>query len=121
MCCSLILNEMGHVTYNYVFGDKDTFRLAFALSGKLSQFNQVSHAPGGAYTSVEASPALLSLHAMHAAAFPDDSVSVSEDSDRCEFMKPALLVGMLVSSPSGELHLSSRQEWLSGTSSSRSW
>ncbi|KAK9806715.1 hypothetical protein WJX72_000369 [[Myrmecia] bisecta] len=42
------LNAHSHIMYKFMYGDKDTFRIAFALAGKQGQFRQVTLAPRAA-------------------------------------------------------------------------
>ncbi|KAG2500723.1 hypothetical protein HYH03_001487 [Edaphochlamys debaryana] len=45
------MNAMGHdLTYNYMYGDKDTFGVAFAMAGKPTEYYQVPVPPAGVWT-----------------------------------------------------------------------
>lgn len=101
----LALNEHSGVTYNYMYGDKDTFRLAFALAGKLQEYWQVRHSPGSTFTTMEASTELTRVH--NEAIVMQSSDEEHHDvfqvaQERCRLLGPAFMVGMLQASPSGE-------------------
>jgi len=95
------LNENSDVVYDQMYGDKDTYRLAFALAGKLDKFHQVATMPGAGFTTVAASSELQMIRA-EAAMSNGDLLDVGEFATRCETPKPALLVGMLQNSATGQ-------------------
>lgn len=92
------LNENAAITYKHMLGDKDTFRLAFALAGKLNSFYQSPVAAGAAFTSVATSTELQRLHNEFAAQHSDADLAFGD----CDGL-PAMMVGMLQYSPWGEL------------------
>lgn len=96
----LALNEHSQVTYSFMFGDKDTFRLAFALAGKLEQFYQLATPPGAAFATVEGSSELQRLKAA-AADQNGDHIDVATFAPQC-LSSPALLTAMIHISSSGE-------------------
>jgi len=91
------LNQQSAVTYDYMFGDKDTFRLAFAIADKLEAFNQVTNMPGAAFASKESSAELQRVHRVNHAATEGGLDIFEQAAARCEFLTPALLVGMIQS------------------------
>merc|ERR1711871_1780694 len=95
------LNENSDVVYDQMYGDKDTYRLAFALAGKLDKFHQVATMPGAGYTTVAASSELQTI-CSEAAMANNDLLDVGEFATRCETPAPALLVGMLQNSHTGK-------------------
>jgi len=95
------LNDHKEVTYNYMFGDKDTFRLAFALANKLDDFYQIPSAPAGAYTTLEVSSELKRLQA-EAAAAGIPLGDIFDYSDRCRTSSPGFLLAMMQVAPNGE-------------------
>jgi len=88
-------------TYNYMFGDKDTFRLAFALTNKLDSFYQIPSAPAGAYTTMEASAELQRLH-LDAELQAGFDLLEAQYYDRCHSASPGFLVAMMQVSPNGD-------------------
>jgi len=94
------LNEHAPVTYNYMFGDKDTFRLAFALADKVSSFYQLPSAPAGAYTTVEVSKELQRIHSD--AEVQAGELLQAQYADRCHSSSPGFLLAMMQVDPSGE-------------------
>jgi len=97
------LNENHPVTYNYMFGDKDTFRLSFALADKLDQFYQVPTQPSGAYTTLEGSKELQRIHMEDLIMNDGEAVDMEEWSQCRQSVSPALLVAMVASGPTGDL------------------
>lgn len=91
------LNQQSAVTYDYMFGDKDTFRLAFAIADKLEAFNQVTNMPGAAFASKESSPELQRVHRVNRLATEGGLDIFEQASDRCEAARPAFVVGMIQS------------------------
>jgi len=90
-----VLNQQSAVTYDYMFGDKDTFRLAFAIADKLEAFNQVTNMPGAAYASKDSSAELQRVHKVNRMATQGGLDLFEQVSARCEFLTPAFLVGMI--------------------------
>lgn len=95
------LNENTDVVYDQMYGDKDTYRLAFALAGKLDKFHQVATMPGAGWTTTAGSSELQMIRA-EAAMANNDLLDVGEFATRCEVPQPALLVGMMQNSPTGK-------------------
>jgi hypothetical protein len=95
------LNENTDVVYDQMYGDKDTYRLAFALAGKLDKFHQVATMPGAGWTTVAGSSELQMIRA-EAAMANNDLLDVGEFATRCEVPQPALLIGMMQNSPTGK-------------------
>lgn len=91
------LNQQSAVTYDYMFGDKDTFRLAFAIADKLEAFNQLAAMPGAAFASKASSDELQRIHDVNLMATEGGLDLFEQASARCEFMHPAFLVGMIQS------------------------
>jgi hypothetical protein len=91
------LNQQSAVTYDYMFGDKDTFRLAFAIADKLEAFNQVTNMPGAAFASKESSPELQRVHRVNRAATEGGLDIFEQASARCDLARPAFVVGMIQS------------------------
>lgn len=91
------LNQQSAVTYDYMFGDKDTFRLAFAIADKLEAFNQVTNMPGAAFASKESSAELQRVHRVNRAATEGGLDIFEQASARCEVARPAFVVGMIQS------------------------
>jgi len=94
------LNEHSAVTYNYMYGDKDTFRLAFALADKIDHFYQIPSAPAGAYTTMEVSAELQRLHVD--AEVQAGEVLEAQYSDRCHSSSPGFLLAMMQVTPQGD-------------------
>jgi hypothetical protein len=95
---ALLLNEHFEVTYQYMLGDKDTFRLAYALAGKLDDFYQVPTPPASAYTTFKESKELQRMHSEFAVEHADATLYTG----KCK-SHPALAVGMVQHSPKGDL------------------
>lgn len=95
------LNENPDVTYDRMYGDKDTYRLAFALAGKLDKFHQVAAMPAAGWTTIASSSELQMIRA-EAAMANNDLLDVGEFATRCEVPQPALLVGMMQNSATGK-------------------
>merc|ERR1711871_1816027 len=95
------LNENADVTYDQMFGDKDSYRLAFALAGKLDKFYQVAAMPAAGWTTIAGSSELQMIRA-EAAMANNDLLDVGEFATRCEVPQPALLVGMMQNSATGK-------------------
>jgi len=91
------LNQQSAVTYDYMFGDKDTFRLAFAIADKLEAFNQVTNMPGAAFASKESSAELQRVHRVNRAAAEGGLDIFEQASARCDLARPAFVVGMIQS------------------------
>jgi len=91
------LNQQSAVTYDYMFGDKDTFRLAFAIADKLEAFNQVTNMPGAAFASKDSSAELQRVHRVNRAATEGGLDIFEQAAARCEFLTPAFVVGMIQS------------------------
>merc|ERR1711998_238361 len=85
------LNQQSAVTYDYMFGDKDTFRLAFAIADKLEAFNQVTNMPGAAFASKESSAELQRVHRVNRAATEGGLDIFEQASARCDLARPAFL------------------------------
>jgi len=91
------LNQQSAVTYDYMFGDKDTYRLAFAIADKLEAFNQVTNMPGAAFASKESSAELQRVHRVNRAATEGGLDIFEQAAARCELLTPAFVVGMIQS------------------------
>jgi len=98
----LALNEHDSVTYNYMFGDKDTFRLGFALAGKMLSFYQIPHYPGSTFTTM-ADKELQRLHSESLKLDTDSSktAAIAEIAKRCTGSDPAFMVAMIQKGPNG--------------------
>lgn len=59
------LNSHKKVTYRNMLGDKDTYRLAFALANKASAYQQVKMAPRDALTVVNGSSKIVGTAYVH--------------------------------------------------------
>ena len=100
-----VLTQHSDVTYSFMFGDKDSYRLAFAVAGKLSSYYQVSTPPSSAYATVEGNSILEDLLGHKAtvaraeAAKEGNGAALSDG--HCQSSPPAFLLGMLQISPEG--------------------
>ena len=86
------LNSHNGVTYDNMLGDKDTYRLAFALANKLPEYQQVKLPPRDAMVKLEGGKWLPGIHYKHQGMVqhtPDEKPAFLHRTGGCLLLKQA--------------------------------